>query len=132
MSTSPTTIEDSVNEWLRDVSDRLGTERIADIFGGILIGAARTKGTIEKSLDSLLVYTNIPTRSEHVALAASVEQLGDRVEALGKRVEVLARRLEAVKTASKQKTATTAAATRSKSARPRATSKTKPARKGRK
>lgn len=86
MSTT-NTIDTRITDLLQDVGDRIGADRVVDLFEGILDGAAKTRGSIEKSVDALLSYTNLPTRAEHVALA-------DSVEAMAKRVEVLARRIE--------------------------------------
>jgi hypothetical protein len=87
---STPSIDERFNEVLQDVRRRIGTDRVADILDGILIGAAKTKGNIEKSVDALLVYTSLTSRSEHAALAKSVAALGRKLDMLTRRVEKLA------------------------------------------
>lgn len=146
MSTTPT-IDERITDLLTDVSDRIGADRVVDLFEGILDGAAKTRGNIEKSFDALLGYTNIPTRAEHMALVESVQALGKRIEVLAGRIERLQNagkktekevgKLTARRAAADARSAKTAGAkakaakAKSKPARGGTTSKSKPAARGR-
>lgn len=101
---STPTIDERFNEILQDVRHRIGTDRMADILDGILIGAAKTKGNIEKSVDALLVYTSLTSRSEHAALAKSVDALGRKLDALARRVEKLGAGTSAAATTARKPT----------------------------
>jgi len=71
---------------------RIGAERVGEALSGLLDGAARTRGTLERNLESLLGYANIPSRSEYEQLVRVVEGLTNSVERLGKRMDELASR----------------------------------------
>jgi vacuolar-type H+-ATPase subunit I/STV1 len=98
-------LDQRLNALLRDAGLGAGAARIADILSGIVFTATKTAGTIEKSLDSLLAYTNITTRSEHQAVEETVEALGRRVEVLARRIEKLQADVKGLKKASDKQAA---------------------------
>jgi hypothetical protein len=85
-------IDSGIYELLRDVGDRIGADRVGDVLSGLLDGAARTRDTLERNVESLLGYANIPSRSEYDALLRVVEGLTTSVERLSKRIDTLAAR----------------------------------------
>jgi hypothetical protein len=79
-----------IYDLLRDVGGRIGADRVGEVLSGLLDGAARSRGTLERNLENLLGYANIPSRTEYEQLVRVVEGLTASVERLGKRIDELA------------------------------------------
>jgi hypothetical protein len=84
--------DSGIYEVLREVGGRIGAERVGEVLSGLVDGAARTRVSLERNLENLLGYANIPSRAEYEQLVRVVEGLTASVERLGKRIDDLALR----------------------------------------
>lgn len=107
-----TNIEKKVVDWISDVSDRIGADRVGNILGGAVVGVARTKATLDKNLDSILAMANIPSRGDYQKMQKKLDSLQGSVMSLSRTVEQLrdaianGKRSGAPKTATKRTTTT--------------------------
>jgi len=82
-------IEKKVYGWVADVGDRVGADRLGNLFGGALTGVAKTKATLDKNLDALLAVANIPSRGDYRRMQSKLESLHGSVMSLSRTVEQL-------------------------------------------
>jgi hypothetical protein len=81
--------EQRVYDWLAEVGDRIGAERVGNLLGGAAVGMARTKATLDKNLDMLLAMANIPSRGDYRRMQAKLDALQGSVISLSRTVEQL-------------------------------------------
>ena len=81
--------EQRVYDWLVDVGDRIGADRVGNFLGGAAVGVARTKATLDKNLDALLAIANIPSRGDYRRMQAKLDALQGSVISLSRTVEQL-------------------------------------------
>jgi len=84
-----TNIEKKVYDWITDVSDRIGADKVGNILGGAVVGMARTKATLDKNLDTLLAMANIPSRGDYQKMKKKLDSLQGSVMSLSRTVEQL-------------------------------------------
>ncbi len=82
-------IEKKFYEWVSDVSDRIGADRVGSILGGAVVGVARTKATFDKNFDALLQMANIPSRGDYQRMQDKLDSLQGSVISLSRTVEQL-------------------------------------------
>jgi hypothetical protein len=81
--------EQRVYDWLVDVGDRIGADRVGNLLGGAAVGVARTKATLDRNLDALLAIANIPSRRDYRRMQAKLDALQGSVISLSRTVEQL-------------------------------------------
>jgi len=86
-------VEKKVYEWLAEVGDRIGAERVSQFLEGAIVGAARTKEAVDKNVDSLLAIANIPSRREYDRMRVKLDALQGSVMNLTRTVDRLRDRL---------------------------------------
>ena len=82
-------IEQRVYDWLAEVGDRIGADRVGSLLGGAAVGMARTRATLDKNLDLLLAMANIPSRGDYRRMQAKLDALQGSVISLSRTVEQL-------------------------------------------
>jgi hypothetical protein len=82
-------IEKKVYGWVAEVGDRVGADRLGNLFGGALVGVAKTKATLDKNLDALLAVANIPSRGDYRRMQSKLDSLQGSVMSLSRTVEQL-------------------------------------------
>ena len=78
--------DSSLYDLLRDVGGRIGADRVGEILSGLVDGATRSRATLERNLENLLVRVV-------EGLTASVERLGKRIDDLAVRAAKSAERM---------------------------------------
>jgi len=82
-------IDKKVYGWVAEVGDRVGADRLGNLFGGALVGVAKTKATLDKNVDALLAVANIPSRRDYRRMQSKLESLQGSVMSLSRTVEQL-------------------------------------------
>lgn len=81
-------------EWVTELTERLGAERVSELLGTAAVGMARTKATIDKNLDAVLALANIPSRADYQKVQAKLDSLQGSIMSLSRTVEELRESLE--------------------------------------
>jgi hypothetical protein len=82
-------VEKRFYEFLSDLGDRVGTERVQQFFEGAITGALRTKKAVDKNVESFLSLANIPSRRDYDRMRAKLDALQGSVMNLTRAVEDL-------------------------------------------
>jgi hypothetical protein len=82
-------VEKRLYEFLGEVGDRIGAERVQNILETAITGAARTKKAVDKNVESLLSIANIPSRREYDRMRIKLDALQGSVVSLSRSVEEL-------------------------------------------
>lgn len=83
-----------VLQWMTDVGERLGAERVGDALSGALAGVAKTRAVVDRNVASLFSMTSSPSRREYERMHERLDALQTSVASLSKRLDVLARALD--------------------------------------
>jgi len=83
-----------VLQWMTDVGERLGAERVGDALSGALAGVAKTRAVVDRNVASLFSMTSSPSRREYERMYERLDALQNSVASLSKRLDVLARALD--------------------------------------
>ena len=86
--------EKGITDWIADLTDRFGAERVSEMFGTAVGGVARTKATIDKNLDAVLALANIPSRADYQKVQSKLDSLQGSIMSLSRTVEELRQALE--------------------------------------
>ena len=108
------TSENRLYDWISDMTDKIGAERVADILGTAAVGVARTKATFDKNFDAVLALANIPSRGDYQKMQAKLDSLQGSVMSLSRTVENLREQLETAKAPRTRKKATASKSTSAK------------------
>jgi len=93
-------------QWLYDrgeetvsqvVEDLLGRKEVSHGVSNVAVGAAKTKGRLDKNLETLLHLLNVPSRADYHKLLVKVEHLQGSVVNLSLKLDRLLAALEAAK-----------------------------------
>jgi hypothetical protein len=82
-------VEKRFYEFLSDIGDRVGAERVQHFVEGAITGAVRTKKVVDKNVESFLSLANIPSRRDYDRMRAKVDALQGSVMNLSRAVENL-------------------------------------------
>ena len=83
-----------LGDWISELTDRFGAERVAEMFGTAVGGVAKTKATIDKNLEAVLALANIPSRADYQKVQAKLDSLQGSIMSLSRTVEELRESLE--------------------------------------
>ncbi len=86
-------VEKRLYELLSDLTDRIGVERVQQLVEGAFVGAARTKEVVDKNVESILSFANIPSRREYERMKTKLDALQGTILNLTRTVEELQARL---------------------------------------
>ena len=86
--------EKGIADWISELTDRFGAERVSEMFGTAAVGVARTKATIDKNLDAVLALANIPSRADYQKVQSKLDSLQGSIMSLSRTVEELRQALE--------------------------------------
>ena len=96
----------NVLQWLYDrseetvsqvVEDILGRKEVSRGVGNVAVSAAKTKGRLDRNLETLLHLLNVPSRTDYHKLLVKVEHLQGSVVNLSLKLDRLLASLEAPK-----------------------------------
>lgn len=96
--------EKGISDWLTELTDRFGAERVSEMFGTAAVGVAKTKATIDKNLDAVLALANIPSRADYQKVQTKLDSLQGSIMSLSRTVEELREALESDSGAAKKTT----------------------------
>ena len=82
-------VEKRFYEFLSEVGDRVGAERLQQLVEGAITGAVRTKKVVDKNVESFLSLANIPSRREYERMRAKLDALQGSVLNLSRAVDDL-------------------------------------------
>ncbi|RMD85223.1 MAG: hypothetical protein D6815_02370 [Candidatus Dadabacteria bacterium] len=82
-------VEKKIQDVFSQITQTVGAERIGQALSGALVGAARTKATLERNLDMLMGLANLPTRSDYQRLQTKLDSLQGSIVNLTRAVEEL-------------------------------------------
>ncbi|RMF19637.1 MAG: hypothetical protein D6760_12940 [Deltaproteobacteria bacterium] len=82
-------VEKKLQDLLSQVTHTVGADRVANVLGGAMVGAARTKATIDRNIDALMAMANLPTRSDYQRLQTKLDSLQGSIVNLTRAVEQL-------------------------------------------
>ena len=68
-------VEKRLFDFLGEVVDKVGADRVQQIVEGAITGAARTKKAVDKNVDNLLALANIPSRRDFERMRHKLEAL---------------------------------------------------------
>lgn len=88
-------VEKKVYEFLSELGDRLGAERVQQLFENAVTGAVRTKKAVDKNVDTLFSMANIPSRRDYDRMRAKLDALQATIMSLNRTVEDLRARVGA-------------------------------------
>jgi len=86
-------VEKRFYEFLGDVVDKIGVERVQTVLEGALSGAAKTKEAVDKNFENLLSLANIPTRRDFERMRSKIDALQGSVLTLTRTVDELREKL---------------------------------------
>ena len=86
-------VEKRFYDFLSEIGDRVGTERVQQFVEGAITGAVRTKKAVDKNVESFLSLANIPSRRDYDRMRAKLDALQGSVMNLSRAVEDLHDRL---------------------------------------
>jgi hypothetical protein len=86
-------VEKRFYEFLSEVGERIGSERIEQLVEGAITGAVRTKAKVDKNVETLLGLANIPSRRDYNRMRAKLDALQGSIINLTRRVEELSEQL---------------------------------------
>ena len=114
-SNSTDGLEKMLADWMADVGDRIGAERVTEAVSGALAGVSRTRKAVDKNVGALLAMANIPTMSEYRSMQARLSALQGSIRNLSRRLDDLNRQIEDSKKPARKRRAATKSAGASKS-----------------
>lgn len=82
-------VEKRFYEFLSELGDRVGTERVQHFVEGAITGALRTKKAVDKNMETVLSLANIPSRRDYDRMRAKLDALQGSVMNLTRAVEDL-------------------------------------------
>ena len=86
-------VEKRFYEFLSEVGEKIGAERIEQFVENALTGAARTKKAVDKNVEALLSLANIPSRRDYDRMRAKLDALQGSIINLTRTVDDLRDRL---------------------------------------
>jgi hypothetical protein len=86
-------VEKRFYEFLSEVGEKIGAERIEQFVENALTGAARTKKAVDKNVETLLSLANIPSRRDYDRMRAKLDALQGSIINLTRTVDDLRDRL---------------------------------------
>ena len=104
-------LEKMVSEWMSQLGDRIGADRMLDVVSGAAAGVARTRRSVDRNVSALMSMANIPSRGEYERVHARLNAVQNSIRNLSRRLDDLNRQIEG---AQKTQGARKAAARRSK------------------
>ena len=82
-------VEKKLQDLLSQVTRTVGADRVASVLGGAVVGASRTKATIDRNIDALMAMANLPTRGDYQRLQTKLDSLQGSIMNLTRAVEEL-------------------------------------------
>ena len=82
-------VERKLQNLFSQVTQTVGADRVANLLGGEMRGAARTKATTDKNHDALMAMANLPSRGHYQRLQTKIDSLQGSVRNLTRAVEEL-------------------------------------------
>jgi len=116
-------VEKKFYEFLSELGERTGADRVQQLVESAFTGAARTKKVVDKNVETLLAMANIPSRRDYDRMRAKLDALQGTIVHLNRTVEELRARLG--DTSGTRAARSTRAADAKPTARPRRTVKAK-------
>ncbi len=107
--TSTQGLDSKLYAWVSEMSDRLGAERVSELLGATLVGAAKTKASLDKNIENLLALANIPSRGDYQRMQQRLDSLQGSVMNLTRKLNALAAGLDEAPPKPRAKTRTAAA-----------------------
>ncbi len=83
-----------LSDWLTELTDRIGADKVGELLGSAVTGVARTKATIDKNLDAVLAMANIPSRADYQKVQSKLDSLQGSIMSLSRTVEELRETLD--------------------------------------
>ena len=80
-------------EFLSELGERVGADRVQQVVESAITGAARTKKAVDKNVETLLSMANIPSRRDYERMRAKLDALQGTIVHLTRTVEELRRRM---------------------------------------
>ena len=84
------TLEKRLFGLVSDLSQLVGTQRVGELLGEILVGASRTKAGFDRNVESLLALASIPSRRDYRRLETKLASLQGSMLSLARKLDRLA------------------------------------------
>ena len=79
--------------WVSEVATTIGANRMGDVLGGAITGAARTKASVDRNIASLLSMANLPSKRDYERLQTKIDSLQGTLINLTRKLDRLASEL---------------------------------------
>ena len=87
-------LEKMVSEWMSQLGDRIGADRMLDVVSGAAAGVARTRRSVDRNVSALMSMANIPSRGEYERVHARLNAVQNSIRNLSRRLDDLNRQIE--------------------------------------
>lgn len=87
-------LEKMVSEWMSQLGDRIGADRMVDVVTGAMAGVARTRRSVDRNVSALMSMANIPSRGEYERVHARLNAVQNSIRNLSRRLDDLNRQIE--------------------------------------
>jgi hypothetical protein len=87
-------LEKIVSEWMSQLGDRIGADRMVDVVTGAMAGVARTRRSVDRNVSALMSMANIPSRGEYERVHARLNAVQNSIRNLSRRLDDLNRQIE--------------------------------------
>ena len=81
--------------WINDLTERIGdvstasTERVRDLVEAAVETAGRTRDSVERNLEQLLGFANLPSRSDYEAVESKLDSLQRSIRTMSRQLQDL-------------------------------------------
>lgn len=86
-------LEKMVPEWMSQLGDRIGADRMLDAVSGAVAGVARTRRSVDRNVSALMSMANIPSRGEYERVHARLNAVQNSIRNLSRRLDDLNRQI---------------------------------------
>ena len=86
-------LEKMVSEWMSQLGDRIGADRMLDVVSGAVAGVARTRRSVDRNVSALMSMANIPSRGEYERVHARLNAVQNSIRNLSRRLDDLNRQI---------------------------------------
>ena len=87
--TKGTTGVAGVTGWISGVASTIGVDRVGNVIGGAIDGAARTKASVDRNIEGIMSLTSLPTKRDFHRLLTKVESLQGSLINVSKKLDKL-------------------------------------------
>ncbi len=78
-----------VGDWISGVANTIGVDRVGNVIGGAIDGAAWTKATVDRNIEGLMSLASLPTKRDYHRLLTKIDSLQGNLVNVSKKLDRL-------------------------------------------